>query len=148
MQATSGLSPAPSVADGPPVAGVTPPVASQSGIAAPPAPAAPSALSAGSSMLNTMQTGMTADQRAQALVDKLTDIQKQQLMTTGVQALAGFGGGIMEGLTAEDKIALDRLINSQNEAQRQYLNANNAYAPSLKFDEVAPRTGLIAQRRS
>jgi len=133
--------PAPSLAStvdqAAPLAGVTAP-------AAPSAPLAPLVQTAGSSLTalqSPSQTGTTSDQRAQALLDKMTDIQKQQLMTTGVQALAGFGGGIMEGLTAEDKIALERLINSQNQNQRELINKNNSYVPSLKFAKTG--TGMI-----
>lgn len=136
---------------GAPQAGVTAPLASNAGTVA---PLASNAGQSVSPVLNAAQTGLktlgsppvgsSADARAQALLDKMTDIQKQQLMTTGVQALAGFGGGILEGITAEDKIALERLINSQNETQRQYLNKNNAYAPRLTF---ASNPGLLTTRR-
>jgi hypothetical protein len=51
----------------------------------------------------------------------------------GGQMITGAAGGYFAGLTAEKKLQLEQLINTQNQTQRQYLNKNNQYAPLLKF---------------
>ena len=79
--------------------------------------------------------------------DNLPDWQKAQLVTTGAQGVTGLASGFFEGLSAEERLQFDQLINQQNQSQREYLNTNNAYAPRLTFTPK-PVTGLIAQGRS
>ena len=51
----------------------------------------------------------------------------------GGQMITGAMGGYFQGLTAEKKLELEKLINQQRQNQVQYLNKNNQYAPLLKF---------------
>jgi hypothetical protein len=65
----------------------------------------------------------------------------QMAMMTGGMALAQMGTGAMSGMfagaTAQQKLDLERLINSQAQAQLQYRNKNNQYAPLLTFKQPA-----------
>lgn len=63
----------------------------------------------------------------------------------GGQMLTGAMGGLFQGMSAQKKLELEQLINEQNQAQRQYLNANNQYAPSLTFKKpVTKPVGVLA----
>lgn len=53
----------------------------------------------------------------------------------GGQMITGAMGGLFQGLSAQKQLQLEQLINQQNQAQRQYLNKNNAYAPNLAFKQ-------------
>ena len=155
MAGTPGLintpNPLPSVttaAAKPPLAGVEPSPATVAGVTAPEAPMAPGAgvLAPGASQA---AAGLTpppggagvGESKVQGFWNSLPDWQKAQLVTVGAQGITGLASGFFEGLTAEEKLEMDKLINSQNEAQRQRYNANNAYAPSLKFN--ASGSGMI-----
>lgn len=73
----------------------------------------------------------------------LSEFAKLQLALTGGQAAAGLAGGWFQGQSAEERLNLDKQINEQNQAQRELVNRNNAYAPTLQFQ----KPGLIAQAR-
>jgi hypothetical protein len=65
----------------------------------------------------------------------------QMAMMTGGMAVAQMGTGAMSGMfagaSAQQKLDLERLINSQAQAQLQYRNKNNQYAPLLTFKQPA-----------
>jgi hypothetical protein len=62
------------------------------------------------------------------------------VLTAG-QMATGALGGIFAGVSAQKRLQLEQLINQQNQNQRLYLNANNSFAPSLKFNQPA---GVLA----
>lgn len=59
----------------------------------------------------------------------LTDWQKWLAM----QGVAGLGSGMLQSMTASDKIDLEKRINAQRQAQVEYKNQNAAYAPKVSF---------------
>jgi hypothetical protein len=65
----------------------------------------------------------------------------QTALITGGFALSNMGTGAMSGLfqgaSAKQRLELEQLINSQYQAQIQYKNKNNAYAPLLTFKQPA-----------
>ncbi len=66
---------------------------------------------------------------------------------TGGQMITGALGGLFQGVSAAKRLQLEQLINQQNQNQRMYLNKNNAYAPSLKFNQPPkPPTGVLAMQ--
>jgi len=72
--------------------------------------------------------------------DRLPDYVKYSLMTTGGQGAAGLASGWFQGLSAEERLALEKEIANRNEAQRQLENRNAAYSPRLTFKKP---TGII-----
>jgi hypothetical protein len=70
---------------------------------------------------------------------------KMALVLAGGQMATGSLGGLFTGMSAQKQLELQQLINSQNQNQRQYLNANNQYAPSLTFKKpVSKPVGILA----
>ncbi len=71
----------------------------------------------------------------------------QTALITGGLTVAQMGtgamNGIFQGVSAQKKLELEQLINSQNQTQRERLNKNNEYAPLVQF---TPRTGMAAPR--
>lgn len=71
---------------------------------------------------------------------------KAAMAITGGQAASGAAGGIFQGLSASQQLELQKLINSQQYNQMQYLNSNNRYSPRISFTPVASQAmpkGLI-----
>ncbi len=79
-------------------------------------------------------------------VNKLEPWQKAQLGLVGGQMGAGLIGGLFQGYSAAQQLELQQLINQQNQAQREYQNRNNAYAPQIRFTSPSGPTGLLARR--
>lgn len=63
---------------------------------------------------------------------------------TGAQMLMGGAQGIFAGASAEKKLELEKLINSQNQQQIAYRNKNNQYAPLLTFRQPGMANTPIA----
>jgi hypothetical protein len=65
----------------------------------------------------------------------------QSVMVTGgfagAQMITGAMQGMFQGMSAQKKLELEQLINKQYQAQIQYKNKNNAYAPLLTFKPTA-----------
>lgn len=81
---------------------------------------------------------------AEGLWSSMPDYMKYAAITTGTQGLSGLASGYYQGLSAEEKLNFEKLVNQQNQNQVQYLNKNNAYAPLVKFNtQPNPTTGLI-----
>lgn len=49
------------------------------------------------------------------------------------QTLSGAAGGLFQGISAEERLQLDKLINEQRQGQVNYRNQNNAKVPLMKF---------------
>jgi len=64
----------------------------------------------------------------------LDPISKAAIIYGGTQMLSGAAGGMFAGVSADKKLALETLINSQNQTQRNRLNTQNSYAPTLTFN--------------
>lgn len=68
----------------------------------------------------------------------------QAAMITGgltvAQMATGAMSGIFQGVSAQKKLELEQLINSQSQTQRQRLNTNNEYAPKVEF---RPQPGMV-----
>lgn len=77
--------------------------------------------------------------------NSLPPTMQAMIATTGGQTIAGAAGGLFQGMAASDKLELEKLINQQNENQRQLQNKNNSYAPRLSFAKPSlinsPRAG-------
>ena len=76
----------------------------------------------------------------------LTDSQKTQLAIIAGQAGAGLAGGWFQGLSAEERLEFDKLVNAQRQAQVDLQNRNAAYAPRLRFNGPTGPAGLINRR--
>lgn len=63
----------------------------------------------------------------------------------GGQMLTGAMGGLFAGVSAEKQLELQQLINAQNQAQVQYKNKNNSYAPLLTFKQPPQPAGMVQQ---
>lgn len=68
---------------------------------------------------------------------RIPDWAKAQLAISVGQGAAGLAGGYFQGLSAEERLELEKLINSQNQAQRELYNRNNAYAPKISFSRTS-----------
>ena len=79
-------------------------------------------------------------------INKLEPWQKAQLGLVGGQMGAGLVGGLFQGYSAAQNLELQQRINEQNQAQREYQNRNNAYAPRITFTSPPRPTGLLARR--
>lgn len=84
-----------------------------------------------------------APKDAASLWSSMPDWMKYSAMTTGAQGLTGLASGYYQGLSAEEQLNFQKLVNSQNQNQVQYLNKNNAYAPLVKFGPKPAAAGLI-----
>lgn len=135
--ATIGLSPSP-VSSAP---GVPTPAASVTSAPGAPMTVAPSVSTVSQTLGQAPPVG-DGGSKVQGFWDRLPDWQKAQLTVTGGQALSGLAGGFFEGLSAEERLEFDQLINSQTQAQRELTNRNNAYAPTLSFQRAG--SGLLA----
>lgn len=74
-------------------------------------------------------------------------MQASLAMTAG-QGLSGAAGGLFAGMSAEQKLDLEKVINDQRQAQVQYQNKNAAYAPKLRFNGPTQAAGLMSTRRT
>lgn len=95
-----------------------------------------------SSFASTL-ANITGPAKTQSLTDWFTSLHpsmQASLAMVGGQGLAGAMGGYFEGRSMEEKLELERLINDQNEAQRQLYNRNMATSPLIQF---APQGGLL-----
>lgn len=67
---------------------------------------------------------------------------------TAAQMVTGAAGGLFAGVSAQKKLELERLINDQTQAQIQYKNKNNSYAPLLNFQQPGMVNTPIAPGRA
>lgn len=65
--------------------------------------------------------------------ESLPPSMQSAIALSGGQTLAGAAGGLFQGMSASDKLEFEKLMNQQNENQRQLLNKNNSYAPRIGF---------------
>lgn len=77
---------------------------------------------------------------AGGILDSTPDWMKYSAVTAGLQGLTGAAGGYFQGQSAEEQLALEKLKNSQDQAQRELINRNNSYSPRLTFNQ---QPGLI-----
>ena len=68
------------------------------------------------------------------------DYMKAQMLLTAGQGAAGLASGWMTGLSAEQRLEFDKMVNEQNQQQRQLINSNNRYAPLISFNK---KPGLV-----
>ncbi|MEO7666831.1 MAG: hypothetical protein ABIU97_07350 [Dehalococcoidia bacterium] len=84
-----------------------------------------------------------------ASVSSLSPAMQMALVMVGGQLVTGSLGGLFNGLSAQKKLDLEKLINEQTQNQVQYKNKNNTYVPKLKFAGATPpaaapaSTGMI-----
>lgn len=76
------------------------------------------------------------------LWDSMPDYMKYATVTGGVATLPGVMGGLFKGLSAEEQLNFEKMVNQQRENQVQYQNKNNQYSPLVKFSRP---TGFINQ---
>lgn len=81
--------------------------------------------------------------KAKGLWDSLPDYAKFSLMTTGGQGLTSAAQGYFQGLSAEEQLEFQKLVNEQRQAQIQLENRNASAGPLVSF---APRTGVLNRR--
>lgn len=65
--------------------------------------------------------------------DKLPDYVKASLLTQGAGAVGGLMSGAFGAMSASDKIDLERTIAARNQAQIDWRNKNNSYAPRISL---------------
>jgi hypothetical protein len=70
---------------------------------------------------------------APGLLAGVPDWAKYAAMTSGAQGLTGLASGYFQGLSAEEQLEFQKMVNAQREAQVQLQNRNNAYAPVVTF---------------
>lgn len=78
-----------------------------------------------------------APSTAADLWGKLPDWAKYSAVTSGIQGLTGLAAGYYQGLSAEERLNFDKMIEQNKQNQIQYLNKNNAYAPKVTFNKPA-----------
>jgi hypothetical protein len=71
----------------------------------------------------------------------IPDWSKPALLTTAAQGISGLASGYFTGQSAEEKLEYERLVNEQNERQRQLLNRQGSYAPLVEFSRD-PQQGV------
>lgn len=79
---------------------------------------------------------------AKGLWDSMPDYMKYATVTGGIASLSGVMGGFFNGLSAEEQLNFEKMVNQQRENQVQYQNKNNQYSPLVKFSRP---TGFINQ---
>jgi hypothetical protein len=78
-----------------------------------------------------------------------SDFIKAMMLMTGAQAVSGLAGGYFTGMSAEDRLQFDQLMNQQKYQQAQEILERGRYAPRLSFKGpvgpagTTPRTGMI-----
>lgn len=108
-------------------------------LAAPTAPQAPTTADiSGGTGDTTLGGSVSADNLTKPYGMTFADWQK----IVAAQGIAGLGSGMMQSMSASDKIDLEKRINAQRQAQVEYKNQNAAYAPKVMFKP----TGLMAKR--
>jgi hypothetical protein len=68
---------------------------------------------------------------------------KTMAMMTGAQALSGLAGGYFAGVSAEEQLEFQKLMNQQKYAQAQEVLERGRYAPRVAF-KGAPSGGVPA----
>lgn len=147
FQVQSPISPGPatpSALNGPDPFQVSAPVAPvQPGVPVAPTAAGATQQALGQGIVQgTMGATAGTPTTAAGLWASMPDYMKYAAMTTGMQGVTGLASGYYQGLSAEEQLNFQKLMNQQNQNQVQYLNKNNAYAPLVTFGQK-PTTGLI-----
>lgn len=70
-----------------------------------------------------------------SFLDKLPDWAKYAAITSGVQGVTGLASGYFQGLSAENKLDLDKWIAQNNQNNMNTTFARGAYAPLLRFNQ-------------
>lgn len=78
----------------------------------------------------------------------LPELGKYAILAGGTQLIAGGASGMFAGMSAQQKLNLEKLINEQNQTQRQRLNTQNAYVPKLNFGYTPGPAGLLTQPKA
>lgn len=66
---------------------------------------------------------------------------KYSAMTTGMQGLTGLASGYYQGLSAEEKLKFEKMVNDQHQQQVNLMNTRSSYAPRVSFNR--PKGGLV-----
>lgn len=84
--------------------------------------------------LGTVMGGApTAAPKAPGLLSSMPEWAKYAALTSGAQGLTGLAAGYFQGLSADDQLEFQKLMNQQNQQQQQYQNQNNDYRNILSF---------------
>ncbi len=83
---------------------------------------------------------------AKGLWEGLPDWAKTSLIASGVQGIGSIGGGVLSGhfagLSAEQRLEFEKLINEQNQQQRALYNTRGGYSPLVTFGRN-PKSGAL-----
>lgn len=86
------------------------------------------------SYLSTMPADSATNPAAvKGWFDSLSPIAQGAIVMGAGQMATGSLGGLFQGVSADKKLALERLMNDQRQNQVQRLNKNNSYAPKVAF---------------
>jgi len=128
MQAQNGIAPAPTIATGGETALKGVETAANFG------PGSTANQLATNPALGTVMGGATTEApKAPGLLASMPEWAKYAAMTSGAQGLTGLAAGYFQGLSAEDQLEFQKLVNQQNQAQQQYQNQNNQYSNVISF---------------
>lgn len=85
------------------------------------------------SLATVMGGGANEVAKAPGLLASMPEWAKYAALTSGAQGLTGLAAGYFNGLSAEEQLEFQKLVNQQNQNQQTYTNNNNKYAPTIAF---------------
>lgn len=87
-------------------------------------------------MADPFKAASTAAAPAPSMWASMPEWAKYAAMTTGAQGLTGLASGYYQGLSAEEKLKFEKLVNDQRQQQVNLINTRSAYAPRVTFNRA------------
>lgn len=88
-------------------------------------------------MADPFKAASPAAPSAPSMWASMPEWAKYAAMTSGVQGLTGLASGYYQGLSAEEKLKFEKLVNDQRQQQVEVMNTRSAYAPRVRFNRAA-----------
>ena len=87
-------------------------------------------------MVDPFKAGSPATPAAPGMWASMPEWAKYAAMTSGAQGLTGLASGYFQGLSAEEKLKFEKLVNDQHQQQVQLMNTRSSYAPRVSFNRA------------
>jgi hypothetical protein len=87
-------------------------------------------------MADPFKAASPATPAAPGMWASMPEWAKYAAMTSGAQGLTGLASGYFQGLSAEEKLKFEKLVNDQRQQQVNLTNTRSAFAPRVSFNRA------------
>lgn len=87
-------------------------------------------------MTDPFKAASPATPAAPGMLASMPEWAKYAAMTSGAQGLTGLASGYFQGLSAEEKLKFEKLVNDQHQQQVNLMNTRSSYAPRVSFNRA------------